>query len=244
MSRARRLQVPRFDRPFAPVVVEAVVIRHRREHQLVDIDAVKAHHVDVVVLASAHVRHVDPFERPDAAVFAELVMRDRIPAPPVVRERVFARQQAECVRKGIDRPQAYLGADRAVALAGAGADVEIRLEADGATVTASGVGLGHRAFSKDDGQSRGQETRVRITKARAATREVENAAARAALSDCCKYCTKPTCRSDIVAALGKSRCPGVHRCFPETGTEEVKWDAWSCALTECHRRINGSKRTA
>lgn len=77
---------------------------------------------------------------------AELVVRDRVPAPPVAREIALACQQAECLRKGIGRPQPHLGVDRAVALAGAGADVEIRLEADGAAVAAPGISLEHRTL--------------------------------------------------------------------------------------------------
>ena len=56
--------MPRLSRAFAPVVVQAVVIRHRRGHQFVDVDAVEAHDVDVVVFGAAHIRHVDSFERP------------------------------------------------------------------------------------------------------------------------------------------------------------------------------------
>src|SRR6185437_962770 len=42
------------------------------------------------------------------------------------------------------RRRSHLGADRAVAFAGAGADIEIRFEANGAAVAASGVCLEHR----------------------------------------------------------------------------------------------------
>jgi len=79
-------------------------------------------------------------------MLAELVMRDRVLAP-IVGEIALTRQQAKILRQRIDRPQAHLGADRAVALAGAGADVDRRFEANGATVAASLIGLQHGSLS-------------------------------------------------------------------------------------------------
>lgn len=140
--------MPRLSRAFTPVVVEAVVILHGRGHQLVDVDTVEAQHVDVVVFGAAHVRHIDPFERPHAAMLTELVMRDRVLAA-IVREIILPRQQAKILRQRIDQPQARLGADRAVALARAGADVERRFEANGATVATSLIGLQHEILSLD-----------------------------------------------------------------------------------------------
>jgi hypothetical protein len=99
--------------------------------------------IDVVILAAAHIRHVDPLERPHAALLAKDVVGDRV-VSGIIGQVGRAGNQAEHLGLGVHRPQAHLGADRAIALAGAGADVDIGFEAHSAAVATAGVSFQHR----------------------------------------------------------------------------------------------------
>src|SRR5206468_699403 len=84
--------------------------------------------------------HLRTLERPQPALPAEQVVR-HIRAAAVVGHLGLAGPQAEGVGPDLDQPQPHLGADRAVAFAGAGGDVQIRLEPHRAAMAAAAVGL-------------------------------------------------------------------------------------------------------
>src|SRR4249919_234993 len=138
------LQMPRFGRRFHPVVVAAVAILDWAGEQFFRGGIVEAGHLhgDVRaagfgdVAAAEGTYATGPAEQPVRAVGAELV----------VRQRGLVGKQAERLGLGHDGPVARLGADRAIALAGALAEIEVGFEADGAAMATSVVGLhGHIA---------------------------------------------------------------------------------------------------
>src|SRR5262249_43967284 len=86
--------------------------------------------------------HIAARERPNAAMPAEQMV-PALGRELIVAEISLAGDQAEGVRLDGDSPVSCLGADRAVALAGAAGKIEIRFEADRPAVAASVIGLQH-----------------------------------------------------------------------------------------------------
>jgi hypothetical protein len=92
---------------------------------------------------AADLGHVAAAERVDAAGATKQVVALHL-VEPVVGQFVLAGEQAEGVGLDQHRPVADLGAEAAVALAGAGGEIDVGLEADRAAVAAAVVGLqGH-----------------------------------------------------------------------------------------------------
>src|SRR5688572_1844075 len=81
-------------------------------------------------------------ERRDAAGLAEPVV-PALAAELVVRRLGVVRQQPELRRLDDRAPVAPLGADRAIAAAGAGAEVDVGLVADLSAVAAAAIGFLH-----------------------------------------------------------------------------------------------------
>src|SRR5262245_46234711 len=122
-----------------PVVVAAVGVAHGGIGEGGGIHIVEAGDVHGVEVATQDVE-VAAAESVHAAMAAEQVVH-AVAAELVVGERVLAGQQAESLGLGDHAPIAGLGADRAVALAGARAEVDVGLVADFSAVAAAMVGL-------------------------------------------------------------------------------------------------------
>lgn len=124
-----------------PAIVSAVRVPDWRSEEFFWRCVVERSELDRDVV-TADLLYVAATERTHAAVAAEKM----VPAPGaelVVAEGLFARKKAEGFRFDDDRPVPALGADRAVALAGAGAQVDIGFEANGTAVATACVCLHH-----------------------------------------------------------------------------------------------------
>src|SRR5688572_24722726 len=138
-------EVPRLGRRCVPLVVLAVLILERRGRKLSRRRVIEAGEVDPVELAQLF--GLAMAERLDAAAAAEHVADDAA-AELVLRHGVGALQQPEGVGLDDRLPEPALGADRAVALAGALREVDVAGEADGAAMAAAVIGLVHgRTYS-------------------------------------------------------------------------------------------------
>src|SRR5262245_48450668 len=122
-----RSEVPRLGGRRLPVVVAPIGVAHGGACELPNVHIVEASNINGVKVAAEDIE-VAAAEGVHAAVTAEQVVH-AVGAELVVRERCLIRQQAERLGLEHDAPVAGLGANRAIALAGARAEVDLRLEA-------------------------------------------------------------------------------------------------------------------
>src|SRR5215470_7796667 len=131
--------MPRLRRRRVPQVVASVRITNGSSNQFGGVDVIEAGQIDGVEITAEKIEMPAP-ERAHAAMLAEQVVH-AVAAELVIRERVFARQQPECIRLDDHAPLPRLGADRAIALGAAGAEIQVCFAAHLAAMTAGLVGL-------------------------------------------------------------------------------------------------------
>src|SRR5262249_23800726 len=125
-------QMQRLGGRMPPVIVPAIEISDRRPDQLNPRGIVGGSQLDGNVIA-ADFRNVASAEGAHAAMPAKQMVR-AVASELIVAQGCRTRDEPEGVRLDGDAPVAGLGADRAVAPAGAGRKIEIRFEADGPAV--------------------------------------------------------------------------------------------------------------
>jgi hypothetical protein len=138
-SRSSWSQMPRLGGLVPPVIVAAVEIFQRRRDQFGGCRIVEGGELDGHEVA-AHFLDMAATECPHAAIAAKQMVH-AAGAELIVAERVGTGRETEGVGLDGDAPIARLGADRAVAPAGATRQIEIRLIADSTAMAASVIGF-------------------------------------------------------------------------------------------------------
>src|SRR5258705_6342429 len=115
-----------------------------RGRQFVGVGIIKRGHRDKV--EGAAFRSVFPSAGgADAASFAKAIVQvwsgSSRRSPLIFPLRISSRDLAKAIRANKHEPGAGLGTDGAIASVGAFAEIDVGFEANGATVTASGIGL-------------------------------------------------------------------------------------------------------
>jgi hypothetical protein len=133
-------KMPGFQRRRPPIVVAPIHEANRGGGELAGIRVVEARNIDRAKF-SAKLIEVSVTERVNPAVPAENMVPD-LGAELVVRQSLLACDQAK--RLGFDdhTPISHLGAERAVAPAGAGAQINVGLKLDLAAMAAASIRLG------------------------------------------------------------------------------------------------------
>ena len=133
-------KMPGFRRWREPIVVAPVHEANWCAGKLAVIGVVQARNIDRAEIAAEHVE-VSVTKRMHAAMLAEAMVPD-IGAELVVRQSILARDQPKRLGLDDDAPIPDLGAEGAVAPAGAGAQIDIGLVLNLAAMAASSIGLG------------------------------------------------------------------------------------------------------